>query len=345
MPNSPETKGKFAQAEARHAAEEGHEQIENRAERERVLAVLHLWHEMENKNLPLQRELAQASEELGKALPEVIFVVDILLKADGIKGDDMRVSNGWVPSGTVEPVHAIYWKEKNGSERGFDGRRFGENGILDRDDVQKKFKNNPKFLEASSRVKKAVERVLKLRNELVAQRERILQETLTALGYGSLLALPKKFMNDPENTLYSIGGSPWIKFDQELGRDIAGYRVGDGLGNFTMKNIFEEAKEKLGITDEEIKQVKEIDWSPEEQEKIQRLKMAVGGYQAELKQVTPKEVAEKGFFYRYTDHEYGLMISLMVTAWARAAYDKLGLPAVHRERILSELKISGDINI
>lgn len=105
-------------------------------------------------------------------------------------------------------------------------------------------------------------------------------------------------------------------------------------------DIIELKKVELGITDEEIARVLAIEWSAQEREKIEKLKRAVRVWQEGL----PDSVPQRGSFLgNFSDSEYRIVLANMTVAKAREYYDKLELPLVHRERLISELKISGEI--
>lgn len=317
---------------------ETREERERREEKERVLTALHAWYELENVNTPMQRELAEKTETLKKTLTDFLPYM---------KEYDASLSNPLKNLGVYEGFYSDGYgnlaiagenaSDASNERRGWPANDSSRYSILRALETKyfEKYREQKKFQEIAAELTRVIHAIMRLRDELVGHQKKVFQEVLHTSVYGALLSLPGKFSYYNKGKPYCLqGGWEW---ELEQPTEFAGWegqsyiRVGDA--------VVDKIKEKLGITDEEIQNVKEIMWSPEEQEKIERLKRAVQVYWERWPETNP----QKSDFNDNSDQEYQLIRSMKTAGFARIAYDKLELPTVHKERALTELKLQGKI--
>lgn len=333
MLESPRTLGKFAQAEDRadHERTDARESRESKeGEKARVLEVMHQWYELEHKNTPELRRLAELAQEVRRMLTDFLPYwkhatggKDAYINEDltsNLVGHYIRVQG----IGDVS-IPGLIEKMDEDSFLAHFGAKAYESG----------------FVDLRNRIRSAYTEIISL---LVAHREycvRVYRELLQSLGYGVLLADIEQFGLSYQG-LYGVDSFFLNKLKNP---ELAGKKFSELVftlsGGIHYESLVKNAQNQLGFTDEEIARVQAIEWSPEERDKLERLKRAVKNYAEKLPGITPQEDGVGPA----TDEEYKLLLKMTVAKYARGAYLRLGLPAVHRERALTQLKLSGEINL
>jgi hypothetical protein len=304
-------------------------------EKERVLAALRIYHQERNQNTPLHLELAKLIEEAKRLAAEAVPYFEERL----YNGAD-PLERGTVKVGEMGYQIWVYGLNSKKQETGYYGDDFET--VLQNKNYEEKYGKDPRFVQFRKKIGEVMLALRRVEAALESQRERIFRETLVALGRGTLVGEGE--VRSHKEGLYSLKGKAFLAFLER--REII---PGDTLSNvsqfrsdsYEFQEIVKESKKRLDITDAEIARIEKIEWSEADKDKLGRLVKATGVYREGLPTIRPQKTAS----YEYTDEQYVLSLGLDVSAYARTAYEKLGLPPQHRERVLQELSSTGNIEI
>lgn len=314
------------------------ESVENSTERERVKTLLQDFYQERQKNMPVHREIGELTEKMRALLEKILPYFDKFHNSKNTIDEEYFKSGE--PDLPIRKELSFSRINKDGNKEYMAGQVISPNL---RDILDKGFIKKPE-----SRERQEIEELIKnfedVKNKL-NEKIRELWEIRKKIAKELILTIPEfqnwkdaEFEFSAQNEdLYNLGSfiKAEKKFETEGGKkekslyfELAEYSDG--------KEIIKELTKMHKITEEELKEIKELKWSGEEKEKLKKFAGKVDKYKLEAEAVK-KQFLEIEETFEFDEHDAGLIEYAMTRAFVKRQYTNSGLPKIHKERVVQQI--------
>lgn len=289
--------------------------------KERVMVALHAYNQDRNRDTPHRRELAEQIEKERKILERLLRFV----KAHGRDVQRVELKEGhWGP--------CLEATDSNGEKTTTSIESMATNK-----DFRADWGRIPEISQILEEAAATYRIFTELKTVIEEESKNILQELLLALGFGPVLSegelkFSGSFYKNEADASYKLGDTKKVTW---LGGENTFYYIDLDEG------LLSKVYKKLGITPEEIENINKINWSMEEQEKLKRLEAGTTVYREGIVELYPQE----GPLGEYSRETHSLLIRCLVEGNARILYKELGLPPVHKEKVIQQLMSTNTIEL
>lgn len=313
----------------------GAESSEHLEQREKIKALLHDFYQERQKNMPVHREIMELAEKLKHIFEKVILFDDKFYDLESEVGES-------VCSGEDLPIRnevIINW-EKQGKKSGWqriNGIISGLQQILDKKGFGKEL--NEKEEKEISDIIKNIQEIDNKLNENVKK----LWEIRKNIAKEIILASPEfSDFKDVElnavrlsDGLYNLDSfveaEKILETEEGIKKEILFFKTDD----CDIKKALNNLEKKYNITEDELKEIKDFEWSEEEKENLKNLMEDVSDYKIEAEKL--KQGLLKSANLKFKNEGADLVKDEFTRAFIRQSYEDYKLPVVHKERVVQEI--------
>lgn len=312
------------------------ENLEKLEERERVITLLHDFYQERQKNMPAHKEITELAENL-KGLFEK---TNDYLKKYGYKRG--RVFEEYFNNKKdYKTLLMRRWEDDEKGKSKNAGRFLGTSGslttILKNEDPDEQDRTDIEDL--IQEINKTEETLDEKVKELWEIREKITKEFLNFPEFfrwknGQF----GRYWEGIEKKIYDLGGYIYIKNEVETEKGTEQnnlFFIFDTFeGNFEIG--INQLKKRLSITEEELKGIKGLEWNAEDKEKLEQLAEETEKYKEKAGQIAESFLGIKETF-EFDERSTEIIKDEMLRAFVKARYKEIGLPRVHKARVVQEI--------
>jgi len=309
---------------------ENKEDLEKMEERERVKTVLRDFCQEQQKNMPVHMEIMELAEKLKKLFENAN---DFFEK---YKGKRYGVGKNLFKIEGYKEI-SLQWEEKDGEVRSsgnFKDVNKKLNFILNSKELQTEeeesdIKNLIQEIDATG--EKLDEKV----KELWRIRENIAKELILIIPEFADFKDGKFKKSISGDLIYGL--DKYIKvfkiFETKTGTQEE--QIYFNFDDRKIRHGFNNLESKFNITEQELKEIKNLDWSDEEKENLKNLMEDVNEYKTGAEKL--KEGLLKSANFKFKDGGADVVKDEFIRAFIRQLYEDYKLPVLHKERVVQEI--------
>lgn len=318
--------------ETKKAQMQNSESLENLEERERVLTLLHSFYQERQKDMPVHREIGKLAEKIKS------FLEKANVYRDSFYGTKSYVKeNDWNP-GNKRNEYLIHFSRENETEEFWqDPIKTTVPGlkqiILNKAELKESEKEE--IIALIQNLEKAVLEIDEKVEKLWEIRKNIAKELILTVPEFADFKDAELFRYREGNGLYNLDSAIRAGkiFETEKGKEEK--NIYFGLDFFGLMAALKNLEQKFSITEEELKNIKKLEWSAEDKEKLKNLMEDVSDYKAEAEKL--KEGLLKSANFKFKERGVDLVKDEFIRAFIRQLYEDYKLPIIHKERVVQEI--------
>lgn len=307
----------------------GAESSEHLEKKERVLTLIHDFYQERQKNMPVHREIIELADNLKNFLEKAIYFGKKYFKTTENRVADDLYSN---------------------KERRIVGIRFmteGEKGIefeesiienlemvLNNVDLKEEEKKN--LEELINNIQKTESELDNKVNELWEIRKNTAKEIILASPEFENFKDAELDTAFTDRGLYNLDSCVKAKKELEIEEGRKEKFLFFETDDLRIEKALKNLTEKFNITEQELKEIKGLEWSEEEKIKLKKFRKEVENYKEKSAEIAKSFLETKKTFEFDAQGAENIKIE-MTRAFVRGRYKENGLPSVHKTRVVQEI--------